>query len=219
MEREKKRYTFRDCTRAKLEDLFGIRRTWQSSVLEHWLQMRPSLEEREKIVLESYQTLLLLGSDVWNERDLALNFIGPTLGLAKFMEPYRFNLFAERKIGAEIAGVEFDVELSGEPDGMIATGYWEPKVPMFAFSEYKRTLDPHGDPAGQALAAMLVAQKLNKNTTPIYGCYIIGQQWHFLVLEDKHYTISRAFLAETEDIFEIFRVLKALKLIIMELTA
>ncbi|MEM7539047.1 MAG: hypothetical protein AAF639_43215 [Chloroflexota bacterium] len=181
--------------------------------------MQPKVENNKNIVLQKYQKLLLIGSDVWHEKDLAMNFIGPVLGLAEFMEPYRFNLFAERTIGATIRGLKSEFELSGEPDGMIATGYWEPEIPMFAFSEYKRTLDPHGDPAGQALAAMLVAQKLNQNETPIYGCYIVGRQWHFLVLEGTQYVISRDYMASTDELFEIFRVLKALKEIIMDLTA
>lgn len=212
------RYTFRQCTQSNLTDWFGLRRRFSSRVLDSWLQAKPVLSEEEKIVLKNFQELLLLNSDAWNEQELSLHFIGPVFGLARFTEPYRFNLFAERQIKAIVPSLDGDIELSGEPDGIIATGYWEPKIPLFAFSEYKRTLDPEGDPAGQALAAMLVGQVLNKQFIPIYGCYVAGRQWYFLVLEDKHYTISPDFSASTDDIFDIFRILKALKLIIMDLT-
>jgi len=74
-----------------------------------------------------------------------------------------------------------EIELSGEPDGIVATGYWEPKIPLFAFSEYKRLIDPNGDPAGQCLAAMLVGQALSEEPHPLYGCYVIGNAWRFLV--------------------------------------
>ena len=73
-------------------------------------------------------------------------------------------------------------------------------------------------PAGQTLAAMLVGQTLNEQPIPIYGCYIVGHVWRFMVLEGKNYTISREFLSTTDDLMNIFGVLKSLKIIIMELT-
>lgn len=213
------KYTFRQCSLSDMDDVFGLRKTFSSPTLDRWLQARPTLSEDEKIVLTSFQKLLLLNSDAWNEQELALHFIGPVFGLAYFTEPYRFNFFAERKIGAIVPTVEGEVELSGEPDGIIATGYRNPKIPMFAFTEYKRELNPDGDPVGQTLAAMLVGQVLNKQPNPIYGCYVVGHNWRFLLLKDKHYTMSRDFSASTDEIFDIFRILKTLKMIIMELTA
>ena len=52
-----------------------------------------------------------------------------------FAKPYRFNLFAERKISAIVPSLNGDIDLSSEPDGIIATGYREPKIPLFAFTE------------------------------------------------------------------------------------
>jgi len=138
--------------------------------------------------------------------------------MARFTELYRFKLFSQRKISAVITGLNEEIELSGLPDGIIATGFWEPEIPMFAFSEYKRALDSEGDPAGQSLGAMLVGQSLNQKEMPLYGCYVVGHDWYFLVLEDKQYTISRDFSANTDEIFDILRILKGLKLIIMDLT-
>ena len=162
--------------------------------------------------------LLILNSDAWNEQELALYFISPILGLTHFTEPYRFNLFAERRISAVVSGHDADVGLSGEPDGLIATGYREPEVPMFAFTKYKRELDPNGDPVGQTLAAMLVGQALNGNQNPLYGAYVIGSDWHFMVLDAHHYAISRDYSALSDEIFAILRILKALKQIVMKLT-
>ena len=42
--------------------------------------------------------------------------------------------------------------------------------------------DPNGDPAGQTLAAMLVAQVLNQHQQTIYGAYVVGSDWNFMVL-------------------------------------
>ncbi len=76
--------------------------------------------------------------------------------------------------------------------------------------------DPDGDPAGQALAAMLAGQALNNNELPMYGCHVIGADWYFMTLEGKEYAISRDYSALTTEIFDIFRVLKVLKGIVAE---
>jgi len=212
------KYTFRDCTLSILEDEFGLRKAFTNEILEQWLETEIPLTEIETIVLKSYQTPMVLHADTWNEQELLQQFIGPVLGLVQFTEAYRFRFFAERKIKAEVPALDKKIELSGEPDGIIATGYREPKVPMFAFSEYKRALDPGGDPAGQALGAMLVGQTLNHNQQPLYGAYVIGSDWRFMVLKDKNYTVSRNYSALTDELFDIFRILKALKQIVMALT-
>ena len=162
---------------------------------------------------------MILNSDAWIEQELALNFIGPVFSLARFWEPYRYNFFAGRHIEREIEGLHEKIELSGEPDGIIATGYLEPEIPMFAFMEHKRELHSSGDPAGQTVAAMYVGQKLNQQDQPIYGCYVIGAQWFFVVLEGLTYTISQGHLATNDSLFEIFSVLKALKKIVFAYTA
>lgn len=65
---------------------------------------------------------------------------------------------------------------------------------------------------------MLVAQTLNPHQHPIYGCYVKGAVWYFLVLQDKQYMISNGYVATRDDLFDIFRVLKALKQIVIRLT-
>ena len=211
--------TFRQCTLTLLDRQFGLRRAFVHPTLDQWLTTKITLDKQEIFAVERLQQLLLLNSDAWNEQELAMHFIGPILSLVQFTEPYRFNLFAERKIQAIVPSIEGDVELSGEPDGIIATGYREPEIPMFAFSEYKRQLDPTGDPAGQALAAMLVGQTLNKNQFPVYGAYVVGTIWRFLLLDGKDYLISRDFSAVSTEVRDILRILKALKEIIYKLTA
>jgi len=207
-----------DCTQSRLDDLFGLRSTLSSPALDVWLQGEAALSQEEIRILQVFQEMLILNRNAWNEQDLAMNFIGPVLTLARFTEPYRFNLFALRRIKATVPSIEGDIELSGEPDGMIATGYLEPKIPMFAFSEYKRQLQSDGDPVGQTLAAMLVGQALDDREKPLYGCYIVGYDWHFMVLEGRKYTISHDFSAITDSILDIFRILKVLRQILMELT-
>lgn len=211
-----KSYTFQKCTPKKLEEWFGLRRSVVSQTLDRWLQTESEPSELESGLLQHLQAILIGNADAWNEQELALSCIGPLFTLVNFSDLYRFNLFSQRKIGTVLTGTSGEIDLSGEPDGIVATGYWEPEVPMFAFSEYKRLIDPNGDPAGQCLAAMLVGQALNEQPQPIYGSYVIGDVWRFLVLEGKTYTISQSYVATKDEIFDILRILKALKQIVIE---
>ncbi|EDN70114.1 hypothetical protein BGP_2120 [Beggiatoa sp. PS] len=61
-----------------------------------------------------------------------------------------------------------------------------------------------GDPLGQLLIAMVAAQKLNNDLKPIYGCYVMGRLWFFVVLEGLDYSTSLAYDATKNDIKEIF---------------
>lgn len=206
---------FRDCTLTLLDRRFGLSASLANPILDQWLQSTtiPTTTERER--LQELRDLLTQNVTAWNEQELSLQCIGPILTMVRFSEFYRFNLFAQRHIEAVVN----DIELGGEPDTIIATGYREPEVPMFAFTEYKRLIDPQGDPAGQTLAAMLVGQALNGDQRPIYGCYVIGSDWRFMLLDGKHYLISRDYSALSDEIYDILRILKALRAIIVELTA
>jgi hypothetical protein len=155
----------------------------------------------------------------WNETDLSLHFIGPMFSLVDFTERYRFNLFAQCSISATVNGIN----LGGRTDEIIATGYREPEMPFFAFNEYKKETNSDGDPAGQALAAMLVGQQQNYdvgNDFPIYGCYIIGSIWRFMALENNKYMLSNPFVStDYDDALQILRILFQLKVYCLERTA
>lgn len=208
---------FNQCTLPLLDKTFGLRNVVSSSVLEDWLQQAATIELSafEEQYCLTLQTLLRANTNSWQEQELAMHFIGPLFTVVNFTDLYRYNLFAQRHIEARID----TYLLAGEPDGLIASGYYEPEIPFFAFAEYKRQRDPNGDPAGQALAAMLVGQVLNQKQAPVYGCYVIGRDWNFMVLEGTHYAISRDYSGLSDEVFLILRVLKALKAIVIQLTA
>ena len=124
-----------------------------------------------------------------------------------------FTIFAERPM----TGIVGDYELYGSPDAVIAKGRYSPKIPYFCFHEYKKENEPKGDPAAQALAAMLAAQALNHRPHPIYGLYVVGKLWHFLLLHGQEYVVSPGFLADGKELFEIVKLLKALKPILTEI--
>jgi hypothetical protein len=210
-----KNLTFKQCTIALLEKTLGIEQVRYSKTLDQWLNYQIAITESERNNLLEQQDVLIFNLLGWNEQELALNFIGPVVAMLRFKSK-KFNLFAERPIEASLTAIDgSELILNGKPDGIIASGFREPEVPFFFLHEHKQELDSSGDPAGQVLAAMLVGQAQNKNhDLPMYGCYIIGQNWYFLVLEGKNYTIASPFSATNDELFDIFRILKALKALV-----
>jgi hypothetical protein len=207
-----KSYTFRDCNLELLDTLFGLRQTTHAEKLEDWLNQKADITPFEEGMILYLQRVLKFNLFSWNEQELALNFIGPLITMLNFTTD-KFNLFAERQLEETIQSVDNeDIKLSGKPDSLIASGRRSPKVPFFSFHEHKPETEGGGDPAGQVLGAMLVGQAKNKEyDKPMYGCYVIGQNWYFLVLDNKNYTIASPFAATNKEIFDIYRVLKALK--------
>ncbi|MEM7128850.1 MAG: hypothetical protein AAF702_21125 [Chloroflexota bacterium] len=209
---------FSQCTLPLLDKTFGLRNVLNSPALDEWFALSSdiTLSELDHSKLSDLQELLQINANSWNEQELSIHFIGPILSMVKFTDPYRYNLFAQRYIEAQVN----DYLLKGEPDGLIASGYYEPEIPYFAFAEYKRQRDPNGDPAGQALGAMLVGQQLAPSPTPLYGCYVVGRDWFFMTLHETYYAISNGHNAlQRLELEEILRILIALKQIIVKLTS
>ncbi len=205
---------FKECTLKQLDETFSLKPLplKHMAVLQEWLNGTNEISEQERSYLLILQRYLQEHVDDWNEQELSLHFIGPVFSLIQFDYERKFNLFAQRPFSGIVDGIE----ISGKPDEMIATGYREPKKPFFCFQEYKKEQDANGDPAGQALAAMLVAQEINEHQFPIYGCYVRGRSWFFMALQGKEYSISDAYTATKTEIFDILQILKTLKQIIIE---
>ena len=208
---------FNKCTLDFLEESIGLRPRLDSVVLTAWVSSTEILNNFEQMSVQHLSQHLKKNAFHWNEQALSMHFIGPMFTLPDFTEMSRFNIFPQESIEAEVMP---NITLIGRVDEMIATGFRKPKIPIFAFNEYKRETDPDGDPNGQCLAAMLVGQKLNNNDLPIYGCVVIGRVWRFVVLEGKNYAFSPNFdAAAYDDACQILRILKLLKVYCMERTA
>jgi hypothetical protein len=198
--------TLSECTISNLESKFGLRMVDESEHLSQWINEPQALSSVQQEALIFYRKELRANFFNWNEQELSMHFIGPMLSLADFTGE-NFNAYANRAIKAQIG----DIELYGIPDGMIAKGRREPEIPYFCFQEYKKEIDPNGHPAGQALGAMLIGQKLNENKGVVYGCYVIGKHWTFLILDGVNYVLSQGYDATSDEIFIIFSILLTLK--------
>ena len=164
-----KEKTFRECKLGWLERTFGLDQVDTLPSFESWISTKVEISDFEKQSLLHLQENLTFNVRDWYEKELDSFFIGPVMSLVNFSSK-KSNLYSERII----EGVVDNWRLYGKPDSFLASGRREPEIPFFAFQEYKKMTDPDGDPAGQALSAMLVGQVLNENGLPMYGCHVIG---------------------------------------------
>lgn len=196
---------------AELIDTFGLTKTIQNHpLLKEWLDT-PTLQLTE--VEESiFQTILqeaMINMSAWNEEDLKMNFIAFVISLANLKSNEKFRTYYEKTLEGEIEGHFLKVK----SDFMIAKGILDlVKVPYFHFQEYKKEKDPYGDPIAQLIEAFLVAQERNKNGKPLYGCYVVGRFWYFVVMEEKNYCVSIAFdSTQASDLLQIIAILRKFK--------
>lgn len=197
---------FKDWTLDEIEITFNLKQIEILEALDQWLAFEYKIDAYEKKYLDELKEVYLIGGDDWNEVELENKFISPLFVFAK-MDSKQFAYFLERELSATLG----DYEVMGKVDGMIASGFRNPRKPYFCLNEYKRQTDPNGDPRAQVLIAMLAAQSINQNQNPIYGCYIIGRSWYFTALVGKEYAISNVFTCTDEELYDIFRVLKGLR--------
>jgi hypothetical protein len=202
---------FKYWTRDKLYERFGLERVVKHKILQEWLASKQAISDFERQNLLFWLQDMLLYVDYWNEEEVKLKFIGNLISLNRY-DTKHLSAFAERNLEGTVDG-EF---MQGNPDLMVARGKQEAKSPFFFLHEYKKELDNNSpDPAGQLLAAMLVAYEHNLTVPelkekPVYGAYVIGRLWYFAILQARAYDISLAYDSTHEDqLLDIFRILKA----------
>jgi len=202
---------FKECDRLFLDKAFELVQLDEHELLDHWLASaaKYAIDDFESRILNQLQAKLKYRVDDWNEMELIEQFIGPLFNIVDF-NSRQYGMFSERLMKAVVG----EYELSGYPDAVVAKGRRAPEIPYFCFHEYKKETENKGDPQGQCLAAMLVAQALNNNERPIYGVVAKGLMWTFIVLQGKEYAISNSYKATDEELYEILKMLKHLKTII-----
>jgi len=202
---------FSKWTIAEVEDTFHINIQKHHERLSQWLNATTMLTKAEESQLMELRDKLENHVWDWNEWELKGKFIFPLLLAVNFDEE-QYQSFIEREISVKI-----DNEiLSGIVDFLVASGKRYPKHPYFFIHEFNKEHDSSGDPLGQLLITMVAAQKLNNDLKPIYGCYVMGRLWFFVVLEGLDYSTSLAYDATKDEIKEIFSLLKKTKEIISQ---
>ncbi len=199
-----KKRDFKDWQFEQINIEFGYKRHYEGfKLLENWLLAENPITASEKTSLQKLAKSLLHNAEIWNEDELKFFFLSPLIDLVDFTNEH-YKPFTQRKLSAIIG----DWEVSGIADFFISKGIQTPREPYFFLHEYKQEKRRDNDPLGQLLAEMLVAQQDNKENFPIYGCYVIGRLHFFVALVGKEYAVSDALTASSEDIFQIFKMMR-----------
>ena len=123
---------FREWTLDKIDEAFGLRQVYEMDTLNQLITPSYELNDFEKQYIGTLQEHFKYGGDDWNEVELENKFISPLIVLA-FKPNDKYAYFLERDLAVQIN----DYELSGRVDGLIATGFRNPKKPYFCLNEYK----------------------------------------------------------------------------------
>ena len=196
---------FRDWKFEEVELTFGIKRVFEHALLSSWLAVEKMPHDEERRMLDKLRHQLFREVDLYNEEELKMRFIAPLLYLIPFEET-GMRSFADRPFSFEYGQDDTGNSLvaAGRVDWLLAQGKQEPREPRVFLHEYKREVEATGDPLGELLIAMVGAQRQNTQPLPLYGCYVLGRNWFFVVLEDNQYAVSDAFVATQEDIYGIY---------------
>jgi hypothetical protein len=181
-------------------------------LLTKWLSATAEFDAMELRFLEEARIDLLDNTDYWNEEELKMQFISVVIRITKFQKPFR--VYYNRDIEAAIEGRL----VKTEADMLLSTGIGDIiETPYFFLHEYKREKKYSGDPIGQMLGGMLIAQAKNNDGKPVYGCYVQGRYWYFSVLKGKEYVISNSYNStEIEEAKQIIAILREIQVIFKE---
>jgi hypothetical protein len=190
-----------------IEQDLGLHYVRLHPTLLEWLEATPVITDKQREFLLELQSVLFDNVDAWNEEELKMKFISHILWIAQ-LDQTRYKGFLERPLRARLG----NVNVGGKVDYMVATGKTNPKEPFFFLHEYKRSRGRDNDPLGQLLVAMLAARELNTITEPMYGCYVVGRDWFFAVIDGDAYSVSDVYAATRgDDIFLIVGFFQAMK--------
>jgi hypothetical protein len=201
-----------------VERTFSLLATRENQHLSAWLKAEHIPLPEEAFLLQHLQEDLLQNVDLWNEDELKFKFIAPLVSLARYNSE-KFRVFTQRILTATVRDrQENEIVLSGRVDFVVATGKAKPIQPFFFLHEYKKERAAESDPRAQLLVEMIASRALNAISYPLYGCYVVGRNWFFLVLDGNTYTESIEYSASHEDdLRKIFSVLREAKIIITRL--
>ena len=198
--------SFNSWTQTEVEKTFGLHLMLTSDDLDAKLNVDADISDFEKTLLERLRKKAFIYVRGWNETELTAKFISGVFDTIDF-DQVKYSLFLERPFQGKVN----DVKINGKVDMVIAAGRDEPETPYFFLQEFKKEKGAANDPVAQLLLAMLVAQKRNQKKE-LFGGYISGRNWFFVLLQGNTYTISDGYLATNQaHLLQIAQILKCLK--------
>ncbi len=201
---------------ADLVDTFGLKKfsgNTKMALMSEWTKAETTLDDYESRLFERKLAKAQNSIEWWQEEDLKMKFIPFILDLAYMEEDNDIYIsYFEKTVSATVDNLFLKVKT----DFMLANGVMDkPKKPYFHFQEYKKLKDPNGDPVAQLIEAFLIAQELNQNGKPLYGCTVTGKLWDFFIMEGKTYCVSKSYdCTERDDLMKIIAMLRQFKVIL-----
>lgn len=210
---------------------FDLKRQTSLPTLDEWLHAEAEiLTEAENNALIQLREDLRSHTLAWNEATLKFEFIAPLLKLIRYQHP-NYQPFAEAILRVEadlqklpdflqhqeklhLTEKDTLISVSGKVDYLLASGEQDPIAPYFCLHEYKREKGNEADPLGQLLIAMVSAKTSNEiigTNIPIFGAYVQGRYWNFVVMQNHEYAVSLSYDATKDEIFMIVKILKKLQ--------
>ncbi len=100
-------------------------------------------------------------------------------------------------------------------DFVLGKGLQTMRKPHYLVNKYIAETPQKGEiiiqDIGHLLIAMVASQKQNQDDKPIYGIYVVGRLWFFVILDGSQYALSKSYSAEDEEVFKIFAMLLHIK--------
>ncbi len=199
-----------------LLDRFQIKRNNHCDLLSAWLEKSTANDDFElPQLLEEQRQKLDFEGNLWNEEELKMHFLSFVFRFADAEVVDKVKMFYERPLSGKVDGMLLSVVC----DALLASplGLNTPRKPYFFLQEFKKGKKASEDAEGQMLVAMLIAQNINADHAPIYGCYLIGKDWYFTTLHEKNYCFSKSYDASDRyELMQILQILRNLKFILAE---
>jgi hypothetical protein len=215
---KEKSKAFSDIKIKDLRSLVTIKKIFDDKIFENWFDNEIIISEDIEIFLQDLINEYKFIMSGFNEDTLKVKFIGTILNRVKFAD---FNLEINDFYHKSLTYKKDKINFNGYCDFYVAKGLDEPETPYFFIQEYKPSAGgSHPEP--QLLAELIAAVELNSWKT-IRGCYIIGINWNFVILEklgeDRYqYFVSKTFNSTNiDDMKDIYRNLLFVKNEIIEM--
>jgi hypothetical protein len=199
---------FKNWQYEEINDTFGYARSFEHPLFDYFTTLRLEQSHPQYASIEELRRIALMYIDSWNEDEYKFMFISRYLGLVNLISPH-YKVFTQRPMS--ILYDNNTKKTEGIVEFMLARGLQTPKKPHFFLHEYKPEKRRDNDPLGQLLIAMIAAQQVNTDDNPIYGIYVNGRNWFFVILEGKQYATSDPFAVTTDAIFDLFAILEHLR--------
>ncbi len=195
---------FKDWLYEEVMNEFGLIRLEKHPFLEHLKTIKLAENDSNRLFIELSRLILLNYVDSWNNAETTFMFIAPFFTQIGFVTEH-FKAFIQRPLGVKYKnGTKVT---KGFVEFMLGKGIQKARKPFNLLLQQYKAEKRDNDPLGQLLIAMVAAKIQNEDDKPIYGIYVNGRNWFFVVLDNNTYAVSNPFVATSDDIFDLFAVL------------